>query len=56
LICFFWRLGSGRSSSWPPTPNCCDGRDAMIVGLIYGVAAIGVAIYMLVALVRPEKF
>jgi hypothetical protein len=28
----------------------------MIVGLIYAVAAVGVAIYMLVALVRPDKF
>ncbi len=27
-----------------------------VVTLIYGAAAVGVAIYMVVALVRPEKF
>jgi hypothetical protein len=29
---------------------------AMIVTVIYAVAAIGIAIYMLMALVRPERF
>jgi len=28
----------------------------MVVGLIYAAAALGVAIYMIVALLRPEKF
>jgi len=28
----------------------------MLMMLIYGVAAVGVAIYMVVALLRPEKF
>jgi len=28
----------------------------MIVGLIYAVAAVGIAIYMVTALVRPDKF
>ncbi len=28
----------------------------MIVTLIYGAAAVGVATYMVIALVRPEKF
>ena len=33
----------------------CGGSE-MIVGLIYGAAALGVAIYMVVALLRPESF
>ena len=33
----------------------CGGFE-MIVGLIYGAAALGVAIYMVVALLRPESF
>ncbi|QUD90832.1 potassium-transporting ATPase subunit F [Phenylobacterium montanum] len=28
----------------------------MVVNLIYIAAAVGVAVYMLVALLRPEKF
>jgi len=28
----------------------------MLVGIIYAAAAVGVAIYMVVALLRPEKF
>jgi K+-transporting ATPase KdpF subunit len=28
----------------------------MILALLYGLGAIGVGIYMLVALIRPEKF
>jgi phage shock protein PspC (stress-responsive transcriptional regulator) len=28
----------------------------MIVGLIYAVAALGVAAYMVAALLRPDKF
>jgi len=28
----------------------------MLMMLIYGAAAVGVAIYMVVALLRPEKF
>jgi len=28
----------------------------MIVGALYAIAALGVSIYMLVALLRPEKF
>jgi len=28
----------------------------MLVTLIYGAAAAGVAIYMVIALLRPEKF
>ncbi len=28
----------------------------MIVAILYGVGAIGVGLYMLVALIRPEKF
>ncbi|MBS0298053.1 MAG: potassium-transporting ATPase subunit F [Proteobacteria bacterium] len=28
----------------------------MIVSVIYGVAALGVAIYMVAALLRPDKF
>ncbi|MBS0409144.1 MAG: potassium-transporting ATPase subunit F [Proteobacteria bacterium] len=28
----------------------------MLVGVIYAAAAVGVAIYMVVALLRPEKF
>ncbi len=34
---------------------CCGGSD-VIVGLIYGAAALGVAVYMVVALLRPESF
>ena len=32
------------------------GGSDMIVGLIYAAAALGVAIYMVVALLRPDKF
>ncbi len=28
----------------------------LLITLLYGVAAVGVAIYMVAALVRPEKF
>ena len=28
----------------------------MIVGLIYAAAALGVAVYMVAALLRPDKF
>jgi K+-transporting ATPase KdpF subunit len=28
----------------------------MIVGLIYGAATLGVAVYLVAALLRPEKF
>ena len=33
----------------------CGGSE-MIVGLIYAAAALGIAIYMVVALLRPESF
>ena len=29
---------------------------SMLIMLLYGVAAVGVAIYMVAALLRPEKF
>jgi hypothetical protein len=38
------------------TPVFSGGCRAMIVDLIYAVAAVGVAIYMVAALVRPDKF
>jgi hypothetical protein len=28
----------------------------MVVGLIYAVAALGIAVYMVAALLRPDKF
>jgi K+-transporting ATPase KdpF subunit len=28
----------------------------MLITLLYGVAAVGVAVYMVFALLRPEKF
>ena len=28
----------------------------MVIGLIYGAAAVGVAVYMVAALLRPESF
>jgi K+-transporting ATPase KdpF subunit len=35
---------------------CCARSDAMIVTLLYGAAAIGLAIYMVAALLRPDRF
>jgi K+-transporting ATPase KdpF subunit len=37
-------------------PSCCGACDPMIVGIIYIAATVGVTIYMLVALLRPEDF
>jgi K+-transporting ATPase KdpF subunit len=37
------------------TPSCCGGSD-MILDIIYAVAALGLGIYMVAALVRPDKF
>jgi K+-transporting ATPase KdpF subunit len=33
-----------------------QGLTAMLVTLLYGAAAIGLAIYMVAALIRPDKF
>jgi K+-transporting ATPase KdpF subunit len=36
-------------------PRFCGGSD-MILDLLYAAAALGLSIYMVAALVRPDKF
>jgi hypothetical protein len=50
-----WSRPSGCFSSSASTPCCCAGCD-MILDLIYAAAALGLGIYMVAALVRPDKF
>jgi hypothetical protein len=49
---------SRRGHVRPVRPVCSpfEARLIMIVAVIYIAAAVGVAVYMLAALLRPEKF
>jgi len=37
-------------------PRCCARSEAMLVNILYGAAAIGLAVYMIAALLRPDRF
>jgi K+-transporting ATPase KdpF subunit len=40
----------------PFTPSAFGGSEAMVISLIYGAAVVAVAVYMVAALLRPDKF
>ncbi|WP_205690124.1 K(+)-transporting ATPase subunit F [Caulobacter sp. SLTY] len=37
-------------------PRCCARSDAMWVTILYAAAAVGLAVYMVAALIRPDRF
>jgi hypothetical protein len=39
-----------------PLYSSAEAYLTMIIGIVYGAATIAIAIYMLVVLIRPEKF
>ena len=49
-----WRWAAEPSCSSPPSPQPCGGCD--VIALLWGAGAVVVAIYMVAALVRPERF
>ncbi|MBR3189853.1 K(+)-transporting ATPase subunit F [Bosea sp. (in: a-proteobacteria)] len=38
------------------TQRCCARSDAMGLTLLYAAAALGLAVYMVAALLRPDRF
>ena len=51
-------LPAGRDRRPGRLCRLCDGpeEDLMLVGILYAAAALAVGVYMVVALLRPEKF
>jgi K+-transporting ATPase KdpF subunit len=37
-------------------PRCCARSETMLLNILYGAAAIGLAVYMVSALIRPDRF
>ena len=52
FCCWDWEALRFSASMPPPCESC----RAMLVNLIYAAAAIGVGVYMIAALLRPDRF